>query len=132
MAPLAVDKISMYSNRALRAAARVSHAASCTNSTFTVAKKLSATALSQQLPGQHIGRDGKRVARVGRHPEASAPPSGEAALAHQPRHALATRPMAAVDELRMDPRTAVPLPALRVDRGDLEAEAVVGLGVRRR
>jgi hypothetical protein len=33
-----------------RTAARVSHLASCASSTFTVAKKLSATALSQQFP----------------------------------------------------------------------------------
>ena len=39
----------MYSNSAVRAAARVVHRASCASSTFTVAKKLSATALSQQF-----------------------------------------------------------------------------------
>src|SRR5262245_8101814 len=40
----------MYSKTLACVPARVAHAASCTSSTFTVAKKLSATMLSQQLP----------------------------------------------------------------------------------
>ena len=44
---------------------------------------------------------------------------------HQPRHALATRPAAAVRQLGVNPRTAIPLPALRMDRRDLEAQPVV-------
>jgi hypothetical protein len=44
----------MYSKTSPRACARVAQAASWASSTFTVAKKLSATALSQQLPRRLI------------------------------------------------------------------------------
>jgi hypothetical protein len=65
------------------------------------------------------------VAGVGRGAEPPAATPGKTALAHQ-SHALAAGPVAAGTEFRVNPRTAVPPPALRVDRCDLEAEALVG------
>src|SRR5712692_1803337 len=83
-----------------------------------------------ELPGQDVGRDGERVARVGRHPEPPAAPGGQPAASHQTRHALTTRATAAVHQLGVNPRTAIPLPALRVDRGDLEAQSFIRPDVR--
>src|SRR5438034_4184303 len=51
-----------------------------------------------ELPRQDVGRDGERVSRVGRHPDPPAAPGGEPADPHQARHALATRPAAAVHQ----------------------------------
>src|SRR5436190_1375270 len=57
-----------------------------------------------ELPRQDVGRDGERVSRVGRHPELPAAPGGEPADPHQARHALATRPAAAVHQFGVNPR----------------------------
>src|SRR2546425_726454 len=85
-----------------------------------------------ELPRQDVGRDGERVSRVGRHPELPAAPGGEPADPHQARHALATRPAAAVHQFGVNPRAAIPLPALRVDHRDLEAQSFVRLPARGR
>jgi len=49
-----VEEIEVLEELGARAAARVAQAASGTSSTFSVAKKLSATALSQQSPRRLI------------------------------------------------------------------------------
>lgn len=53
------------------------------------------------------------------------------AVVHQPRHSFATRPVAAVHQFGVDAGTAVPLPTLAMDSGDLEPEPLVGLRVDR-
>jgi hypothetical protein len=85
----------------------------------------------RELPGQDIGRDRKREARIRGHPVAPASPSGEVVVAHQARHAFAARTVPTIQEFGVNSRTAVALSALGVDRRDLEAEPLVGLSARR-
>src|SRR5688500_17524033 len=54
-----------------------------------------------------------------------APPPREPAAAHEPRHALATRALAAGAQLGMDAGTAIAPPALRVDRGHLHRQPAI-------
>ena len=75
-----------------------------------------------ELSRQDVGRDRKRVTRVRRDPEASAAPGDQPADPHEARHALATRAAAAGRQLGVNPRAAVALPALGMDRRDLEAQ----------
>src|SRR5215831_2534858 len=85
-----------------------------------------------ELSRQDIGRDGKRMPRLGGHAEAAAPPSRQPVHAHQPRHPLAARVAAAVHQLGANPWAAVAVPALGMDRGDLQPQPRVRLRTWRR
>src|SRR2546426_4101583 len=65
-------------------------------------------------------------------PEPRAAPGGQPADPHQTRHALPTRATAALRQLGVNPRAAVALQALGMDRRDLEAQPGVRLRPGRR
>src|SRR2546428_13219112 len=85
-----------------------------------------------ELSRQAVGRDRKRMAGLRRPPKPPTAPGGQPADPHQTRHALPTRATAAVRQLGVNPRAAVALPVLSMDRRDLEAQPGVRLRPRRR
>src|SRR3989449_7298058 len=76
-------------------------------------------------PGRGVGGAGKRGPGVLRPRDPPAAPGGQPAAPHQSRHAVPARAAAAVRQLSVNPRAAVALPALGMDRRDLEAQPVV-------
>jgi hypothetical protein len=76
-------------------------------------------------PRQQIPCYCHSVVRVGGAAKASTLPRTQACYAHQPRHALARRPLATHPQLGVYPRTALAAATLREDRCDLQPQALV-------
>src|SRR5947207_759954 len=125
----------MYRKIAVRACWRVGQAARCSSSVLSVAKKLSAAALSQHVPGRPtLDRAWRAASRAMYGALRYWPPRSEgwtkAGAAHEAGHALAPHAGAGGPQLGVDARGAIGAVAVCVDRSHLAQQARVGPGPR--
>jgi hypothetical protein len=81
---------------------------------------------------EDVARDRKRMPRLRHHSESPSALGRQFAVAHQPRHSLATCPASALNQFSVKPGPAVAAAARRVDCRDLEAKRFVCLCPQRR